>query len=418
MAFERKLIDQIKQGQASRNQAPAAAEQAAAKQAPPVGVKLQRGDEVRLVEVRPDVSYADLKSVCLQKFDGLGDFNVTAKDEDGDVITLRSREDVSAALKLATNPKFLVSEVDKEAEVVAPARRARPDQGSSKPHGGGDKLAAAATTTTTGGRRRRRRCTGSDDWMIDFAELFKEHLGIDIDTPLDLSKLAWEKCAEALDTAVKDDKSEALLRAAAGKFEEVIQTALVNLGNVHMCVARKFIDAKKEGEEGSVEVLKAAAAELDIAEGHYSAALGRRPDFADAVLSLGQLEFEKGKISCSFGAPEGHEYHADRAEGGSCPRSRSSRRHWSWCLPRRRASRPRRRPGGGVAAGHRGPGPRDVGKRALRDVANSRGGQEGVEADAGAGGCKVCGCQVSEGGGVSAALEQHVGAGGSRRKST
>ena len=62
-------------------------------------------------------------------------------------------------------------------------------------------------------------------------------------------------------------------------------------------------------------MLKAAAAELDIAEGHYSAALGRRPDFADAVLSLGQLEFEKGKISCSFVAPEGHEYHADRAEG-------------------------------------------------------------------------------------------------------
>ena len=316
VAFERKLIDQIKQGQASRNQAPAAAEQAAAKQAPPVGVKLQRGDEVRLVEVRPDVSYADLKSVCLQKFDGLGDFNVTAKDEDGDVITLRSREDVSAALKLATNPKFLVSEVDKEAEVVAPPA-GELDQTKVPPNLMVEEtnLQQQQQQQQQQGKKKEEEVYELDDWMIDFAELFKEHLGIDIDTPLDLSKLAWEKCAEALDTAVKDDKSEALLRAAAGKFEEVIQTALVNLGNVHMCVARKFIDAKKEGEEGSVEVLKAAAAELDIAEGHYSAALGRRPDFADAVLSLGQLEFEKGKISCSFGAPEGHEYHADRAEG-------------------------------------------------------------------------------------------------------
>merc|ERR1711937_940371 len=47
--------------------------------------------------------------------------------------------------------------------------------------------------------------------------------------------------------------------------------------------------------------------------------MGRKSDFADAILSLGQLEFEKGKISMSFGtskeSPEGHKYHSSTSEG-------------------------------------------------------------------------------------------------------
>jgi hypothetical protein len=154
--------------------------------------------------------------------------------------------------------------------------------------------------------------------MIDFAELFKEHLGVDIDTPLDLSKEAWEKCAEALDAAVHNSKSEKLLRQAANKFEDVILTALVNLGNVYMCIARKYIDAKGE-EENTLEAITKADKELDAAERTYKTALERKPDFADSILSLGQLEFEKGKISMSFGtskeSPEGHKYHSSTSEG-------------------------------------------------------------------------------------------------------
>ena len=299
VAFERKLIDQIKQGQASRNQAPAAAEQAAAKQAPPVGVKLQRGDEVRLVEVRPDVSYADLKSVCLQKFDGLGDFNVTAKDEDGDVITLRSREDVSAALKLATNPKFLVSEVERGRGGPAPGE---------PPTKVPPNLMVEETNLQQQqqqqqqGKKKEEEVYELDDWMIDFAELFKEHLGIDIDTPLDLSKLAWEKCAEALDTAVKDDKSEALLRAAAGKFEEVIQTALVNSRRAHV---RGRSSSTRRGGGGGVRRGAQGGGAGWTSPRATAPQLGRRPDFADAVLSLSQLEFEKGRSAARLGRRRG-----------------------------------------------------------------------------------------------------------------
>ena len=41
-----------------------------------------------------------------------------------------------------------------------------------------------------------------DDWLLDFAELFREHLGIDADGHVDLHNEGLEKCNAALEEAV------------------------------------------------------------------------------------------------------------------------------------------------------------------------------------------------------------------------
>ena len=66
------------------------------------------------------------------------------------------------------------------------------------------------------------------------------------------------------------------------------------------CIARKHIDAKGEGGAGreglAVADAEKANVELTTARGIYEDALTRKGDFADAVLALGQLEFERGKM--------------------------------------------------------------------------------------------------------------------------
>ncbi len=323
-ATEGKIVDKLRSVSAAQKAAveEKRAQAEGADGAEPLVVKLERKGEIRLAQVPPAVNYAQLKAAALAAFSDLAHFNVTARDDEGDELAVTSAAEIALALRCNKTPKFLIGEVEEAKEVSLgaseleattlaedPVIDAVLNMPPPKPEGEDQGAAAAAAEK----KKPEEEVYELDDWMIDFAELFKEHLGVDIDTPLDLSKEAWEKCAEALDAAVHNEKSEKLLRQAANKFEEVILTALVNLGNVYMCIARKYIDAKKEGEQSLEEVAKADA-ELDLAEGVYRSALERKADFADAILSLGQLEFEKGKISMSFGVPEGHKYHESTAE--------------------------------------------------------------------------------------------------------
>ncbi len=311
--FEKRVVEQLKSVSGTRRQA---REEKAEedRKAGSVSIKLEKGKEVRLVEVNKNVNYAQLKASALEKFPSLAHFNVKAKDNDGDEITLSCADDIRLAMKVNQTPKFIVVEVE-ESDVTLPAKK---ELDSTKvPHDFSEDINLDQQFEKRDQQQPEEQVYELDDWMIDFAELFKEHLGVDIDTPLDLSKIAWEKCAQALDEAVHNSKSEKLLRQAANKFEEVILTALVNLGNVYMCIARRYIDEKNnaEADESSLEAITNADKELDLAEQTYKAALERKSDFADAILSLGQLEFEKGKISMSFGVPEGHKYHFNEAEG-------------------------------------------------------------------------------------------------------
>lgn len=60
-----------------------------------------------------------------------------------------------------------------------------------------------------------------DQWILDFANLFREQLNIEPDKHLDLTNMGWDKLQAALDSAVQSDKAPAIFDAAAEKFQEV-----------------------------------------------------------------------------------------------------------------------------------------------------------------------------------------------------
>ena len=60
-----------------------------------------------------------------------------------------------------------------------------------------------------------------EQWLVDFANLFRDQLGVEPDRHLDLTNFGWEKLQAALDTAVLDDKAPHLFDQAAQRFQEV-----------------------------------------------------------------------------------------------------------------------------------------------------------------------------------------------------
>ena len=381
-----------------------------------VKLKFVCDGDTRAAETTSSVNYAELRALALTKFDGVTFFTIKYVDGGGDSVTVSSREDVRLAMAdfegRGAEPKFQIVSVEERQVIQPPAdelasvavpsglddmmQQPLPNSGGNA-NGGKDGSANLKT-------KKEDEIYELDDWMIDFAELFKDQLGacamghqppnppvavthlspslsiltrhplflftllcwplfcsltpphthptiyctpptgIDPDAPLDLSREAWDKCAEALDASIHHAQSEKLLRQAAEKFEDSILTGLVNLGNVYMCIARKYVDAKGEIEgdgegkekgegkgvgkgegegkgEGKGEDVKAAAACIEKADAEiraahkiYVQALDRNGDFSDAILALGQLEFEKGKISMSAHMPMGHPYHISHAK--------------------------------------------------------------------------------------------------------
>jgi len=313
VTLQTRLVDQIRKE--SRLKKEAETKKDTMEEGEMVSLKLVQGEDVRLVEVVDNINYAELRALALEKFPSISHFSVQFTDSEGDVVTLSCQDDVNVALRQARDKgntaKMTIQEIE-EKEVIQPPTEEMASVKITPELQLSDELEQGKGLNSDAKKDEADEIYELDDWMIDFAELFKEQLGIDPDTPLDLSKIAWDKCAEALDSSIQHEKAEDLLRQAANKFEDSILTALVNLGNVYMCLARKYVDSKTDDKEA--DCIEKADTELDAAERVYKEALSRKADFADAVLALGQLAFEKGKISMSTKLPDEHKYHSSKSE--------------------------------------------------------------------------------------------------------
>lgn len=144
-----------------------------------------------------------------------------------------------------------------------------------------------------------------DDWLFEFAQLFRTHVGIDPDAHIDLHELGMELCSEALEETVTSEEAQNLFDKAALKFQEVAALAFFNWGNIHMCAARKRIpldeSAGKEVVSAQLQVAYDWVKDkYSLAREKYEEALLIKPDFYEGLLALGQQQFEMAKLHWSF----------------------------------------------------------------------------------------------------------------------
>ncbi|QHN81938.1 Octicosapeptide/phox/Bem1p domain protein [Arachis hypogaea] len=139
-----------------------------------------------------------------------------------------------------------------------------------------------------------------EDWLVQFARLFKNPVGFDSDAYLYIHKVGMKLYSEAMEDTALDDDAQELFEIAADKFQEMAASALFNWGNVHMSRARKRVSFAEDGSRESLESIKSAydwaQTEYTRAETRYEEAVRIKPDFYERLLTLGYQQFEQAKL--------------------------------------------------------------------------------------------------------------------------
>jgi len=271
----------------------------ARKPAPPLTLKVTFGSDTRMIQVPGHLAFTDLTTIIRRKFpDDAGNLQLKYRDRDNQLITVTTRQDLlqAVAISLAAHQA--------QAKALGPAGLGGAGLGKGLPPPPSTPPAVALELTRV--EAEGEEVVEFDDWLLDFAELFREHLGIDADGHVDLHNIGLEKCNQALEAAVSSEQATPLFEQAAAKFQEVAALALLNWGNVHMCQARRLFDSAGAGtaEEAkdakpvvvSAEARAKAEEHYFQAEEKYQKALGFKADFYEAVIASGQQLFERAKL--------------------------------------------------------------------------------------------------------------------------
>ncbi|CAK8564425.1 unnamed protein product [Lathyrus sativus] len=312
-------------------------------------LKLVYDHDIRLAQMPVKCSFRVLRDVVSKRFPSSNSVLIKYKDCDGDLVTITSTEELRLAESFVDSYLLKELESDKsdsisvlrlhivevspeqepplleeEEEKVVENEVTKGDESGSHsslsesapevtevtevPEIEVDKLAAKKDAS-----KEKPGATGDneckevemDDWLFEFAQLFRSHVGIDPDAHIDLHELGMELCSEALEETVTSEEAQDLFDKAASKFQEVAALAFFNWGNVHMCAARKRIPLDETaGKEVVAEQLQVAydwvKEKYSLAREKYEEALLIKPDFYEGLLALGQQQFEMAKLHWSF----------------------------------------------------------------------------------------------------------------------
>jgi len=154
-----------------------------------------------------------------------------------------------------------------------------------------------------------------EGWVLDFAALFRDKLGVDADRALDLQAVGWEALQSALEETTADDAAVPLFDKACDRFSESAATAMLQWGNVfthlaHRALVKGFYtcDAAKGSDERAKKSARDAAARE--ADNHFKAAASKyqeaeriRGNYHDTHASVANLELERAKLAAGLVAP-------------------------------------------------------------------------------------------------------------------
>ncbi|CAN8326895.1 unnamed protein product [Cochlearia groenlandica] len=260
-------------------------------------VKLVYGDDIRWAQLPLDSSVRLVRDVVRDRFPSLKGFLIKYKDSEGDSVTITGTDE----LKLAASNHDKLGSFRLYVAEVSPDQEPTYD-GMNNTEKVVKKLSSVADSCSVGGFVESDKASGCfESWIFQFAQLFKNHVGFDSDSYLDLHDLGMKLHTEAMEDAVTGEDAQELFDIAADKFQEMAALAMFNWGNVHMSKARKQVcfpeDASKEAV---IEAVEAAFVwtwnEYNKAAEKYEEAVKIKPDFYEALLALGQEQFEQAKL--------------------------------------------------------------------------------------------------------------------------
>lgn len=307
-------------------------------------LKLVYDHDIRLAQMPVNCSFRVLREIVGKRFPSSKSVLIKYKDTDGDLVTITCTSELKLAEAFVDNivPKdpesdkidsvgllrLHIVEVNPEQEppIVEEEEEEKPmdsedikgdESGSHSSIGdfGGDSIEADKTDDKTSVEIHKGKPEVSeeaeckevemDDWLFEFAQLFRNNVGIDPDAHVDLHEIGMELCSEALEETVTSEEAQLLFDKAALKFQEVAALAFFNWGNVHMCAARKKIpvDENASQEVKAAQLQKAyhwVKEKYSLAKEKYEEALSIKPDFYEGLLAMGQQQFEMAKLHWSY----------------------------------------------------------------------------------------------------------------------
>ncbi|KAE8674319.1 leucine-rich repeat family protein [Hibiscus syriacus] len=263
-------------------------------------VKFIFGEDIRCARLPLNCSLLQIREVIHDRFPSSRAVLIKYRDEEGDLVTITSDEELRLAEISAVSrgsPRLYLVEVNSEQDPFF--ERFKLEEGH--------KLGLKQGKAVENGdakivKEARKDSCCIEDWIIDFAHLFKNYVGFDSDAYLNLHELGMKEYLEAMEDTITSEEAQDLFSRAAEKFQELTALALFNWGNVHMFRARKRVYTTDDGSRESVlQQIKTtydwAQLEYTKAGKRYEEALRTKPDFYEAHLALGQQQFEQAKLS-------------------------------------------------------------------------------------------------------------------------
>lgn len=258
--------------------------------------KLVFGDDIRWAQLPVNCSLFQLREVICDRFPSLGAVLVKYRDQEGDLITITSDEELKWA------------ETGSQGSIRLYIVEANPnhDPFYEKLHLNDVEKVEMDNAPKNGCVVKSKEIVSSscvEDWIIHFAELFKNHVGFESDRYLDFHELGMKLYSEAVEETVTSEEAQGLFDMAGGKFQEMTALALFNWGNVHMSRARKkvYLTEEDSSKEHMYEQIKSsyewAQKEYAKAGEKFEAAIKIKSDFYEGFLALGQQRFEQAKLS-------------------------------------------------------------------------------------------------------------------------
>ncbi|XP_021739119.1 protein PHOX4-like [Chenopodium quinoa] len=255
-------------------------------------VKLVYGDDIRYAQLPINCNVFLMRDVVRDRFPNLEGSLVKYRDSEGDLVTITTTEELRKAEGSGDSQgslRLYISEVSPDQEPTYDGEEV------SKVKGNVVKSEQSEICDS------EKETTSIDSWIIQFAQLFKNHAGFDSDPYLDQHEIGMKIYSEAIEDTISSEDAQELFDIASDKFQEMAALALFNMGNVHMSKARKQVSFSEDplGESMLLQIKSAfewAKKEYTKACSKYEEALKIKPDFYEGHLALGQQQFELAKL--------------------------------------------------------------------------------------------------------------------------